>query len=63
VTLSGTVTVADALRILRIAVGLVTPVPTDLLFGDVAPEGAPDGVISVADALLILRIAVGLTVI
>ncbi len=63
VTLNGTVSIADALRILKIAVGLIQPTPTDLLLGDIAPLGAPDGVITIADALMILRITVGLLVI
>ena len=54
-------TVLDALKALRIAVGIITnPTPADMLHGDVAPLGAPDGRIDAADALLILKKAVGL---
>jgi hypothetical protein len=57
------VTVMDALKALRMAVGLI-PAPAagsaELLHVDVAPLGAPDGVINTADALLILKKAVGL---
>ncbi len=55
-----TVLIGDALKALRIAVGLVTPTTDELLRGDVAPLGAPNGVIDVGDALFILRKAVGL---
>lgn len=62
----GRVDVADALKALRIAVGLAAPTATELLHGDVAPldsDGvpAPDARITVADALLILRKVVGVT--
>lgn len=52
--------VGDALRALRIAIGIVTPTADDLLHADVAPLGAPDDKIEVSDVLLILRKAVGL---
>jgi hypothetical protein len=52
--------VGDALKALRIAVGIIQPSADDLLHGDVAPAGAPDDKIDVNDALLILRKAVGL---
>jgi hypothetical protein len=58
------ISVADALKALRIAIGLVTPTAAELASGDVAPlvNGlpAPDGKIDVADALVILRKVVGL---
>jgi hypothetical protein len=54
------VSIDDALKAIRIAVGLATPTAEDLLNGDVAPLGAPDGQINTADALLILKKAVGL---
>jgi hypothetical protein len=62
---TGAVTVSDALKALRIAVGLVTnPTAADMLHGDVAPlvngVPAPDGAINSTDALLILKKAVGL---
>jgi hypothetical protein len=57
------VTIMDALRALRIAVGIL-PAPAagsaEMLHGDVAPLGAPDGRIDASDALLILKKAVGL---
>jgi hypothetical protein len=57
------VSVIDALKALRMSVNLI-PQPAagsaDLLHGDVAPLGAPDGRIDTADALLILKKAVGL---
>lgn len=59
----GRVDISDALRALRIVVGLVQPTAADLLNGDVAPlvngVSVPDGVMDVADALLILRKVVG----
>ena len=49
----GEITVADALKALRIAAKLVNPTPEDIAIGDV--DG--DGDITVADALKILRVA------
>ncbi|KAF0219115.1 MAG: hypothetical protein FD174_2201 [Geobacteraceae bacterium] len=62
---TGNVDISDAIRTLRIAVGLGTPSPDELLHGDVAPldangAPAPDGRIDVADAVVILRKVVGL---
>lgn len=61
---TGTTDLSDALKALRIAVGLDQPTATDLLHGDVAPlvSGATtqDNRIDIADALLILRKTVGL---
>jgi manganese oxidase len=58
----GTVDVSDALKALRIAVGLDVPSFDDMLHGDVSPlvngAPAPDGFIKIDDALLILRKAV-----
>ena len=60
-----TVTIADALRALQIAVGLVTPTSADLSNGDVAPivNGRPlekrKGSITVGDAIVILQEAIG----
>lgn len=51
--------ISDALKALRMAVGLITPTQDDLLHGDVAPLGAPDGKIDISDALLIMRNVVG----
>jgi hypothetical protein len=61
---TGAADVSDALKALRIAVGLAQPSAADLLHGDVAPlvNGVPDpnGRIEVADALVILKKVVGL---
>lgn len=54
------VTIADALWALRIVVGLETATAQQLLHGDVAPRGNPDGRIDLADTLLILRRSVSL---
>jgi hypothetical protein len=58
------VSIADALRALRIAAGLITPDSNDLAHGDVAPleNGVPkpDGKIDINDAIVILRKSVGL---
>ncbi|KAF0220459.1 MAG: hypothetical protein FD174_1113 [Geobacteraceae bacterium] len=58
------VEIADALRALQIAAGIVEPTGNDLLHGDLAPfvdgKPAPNGVIDVGDALVILRKIVGL---
>jgi len=51
--------ISDALKALRMAVGLIAPTPDDMNHGDVAPLGAPDGKIDIADALLIMRNVVG----
>jgi Putative Ig domain len=61
----GRVTGADALKILRAAVGLDPVTPRMLAHGDVAPLGLdgkpqPDGIISIADALIILQKSIGL---
>lgn len=60
----GAVNIADAVRALRIAVGLVTATADDMLHADVAPlvNGVPepDGRIDVSDAMVILKKAVGL---
>jgi cytochrome c peroxidase len=61
---TGSADLSDALKALRIAVGLIQPTANDMLHGDVAPlvngVPAPDGRIDTADALLILRKVVGL---
>ena len=61
---TGEADISDALTALRVAVGLVTPTPAQLLHGDVAPlvNGipAPDDLIEVADALAILKKVIGL---
>jgi hypothetical protein len=63
---SGVTDVSDALRALRIAVGLSQAGPLDLMHGDVAPlvngRPAPDGQIDLADSLVILKKAVGLLI-
>jgi hypothetical protein len=55
-------TIADALRVLQIAAGLVTANVDDLTFGDVAPAPSGDGALTIADALRILQGATGLVV-
>jgi hypothetical protein len=60
---TGVTDVSDALKALRITVGLDLPTENDILHGDVSPfvtGAAPDNVITVADALLILKKVVGL---
>jgi hypothetical protein len=54
-----TADVSDAIRAMRIAVGLITPTANDMLHGDVAPLGAPDGRIDLVDVVLIMRNIVG----
>ena len=49
---------ADALKALRIAVGLDIPAPEDLIRGDLFDDGLNK--IDVADAILILKNAIGL---
>jgi len=60
----GTVDLIDALKALRIAVGLESVTEEDLARGDVAPlvngTPLPDGRIDIGDAVVILRRAVGL---
>jgi hypothetical protein len=60
---TGVTDISDALKALRITVGLDLPTENDILHGDVSPfvtGAAPDNVITVADALLILKKVVGL---
>jgi cytochrome c peroxidase len=63
---TGTADISDALKALRISVGLITATSDDMLHGDVAPldtvTGIPigDNAINIADALTILRKVVGL---
>jgi hypothetical protein len=56
--------IADALKSLNFAMKVETPLPNDLLHGDVAPlvNGVPqpDGVINLGDTIVILRRVVGL---
>jgi hypothetical protein len=47
--------IGDALKVLRVAVGLSQPSSDDLLHGDVAPPGAPDDKLDTSDALTILK--------
>jgi hypothetical protein len=60
----GKVDVADALRALQIAIGLIMPTAADVANGDVGPlvngKPAPDGKINLSDAVVILEKAVGL---
>lgn len=61
---NGKVDIADALKALRISVGLDTPTFGNLLRGDVAPLRShlpvPDGRIDIEDVILIMRRVVGL---
>lgn len=62
---TGIADVSDALKALRIAVGLDLPTENDILHGDVSPfvsGAAPDNIITVADALLIMKKVVGLII-
>ena len=60
------VDITDALKALRITVGLIQPTADDMITGDVAPllngVPVPDGEINITDALLILRRVVGLII-
>lgn len=63
--LDGDVGIADALRALRVAIGLSTAVASEVLAGDVGPLAAnglpaPDGSVTIADAIVILRKITGL---
>jgi hypothetical protein len=60
VTGGSVASIGDALKTLRIAVGIVQASSDDLLRGDVAPPGAPDDKIDVSDVVLILKKAVGM---
>lgn len=64
VTGDAVVDIKDALRLLKIAIGLITPSAEEVVRGDVAPlvNGVPrpDGVIDISDALLTLRRSIGL---
>ena len=59
----GTIDIADALRALKISVGLITPTSRDWERGDIAPlvngKPAASGKIDVSDVLVILERAVG----
>jgi hypothetical protein len=61
---TGNVDISDALKALRIAIGLVSPTFDDLMRGDVAPlvngVPAPDDKIDLADAIVILKRVAGL---
>jgi|GEM_PF-1580057 len=61
---TSTVTIADALRALQIAVGMVAPTANDLQNGDVAPlvngRPSPNGSINVGDAIVILQKSLGI---
>jgi thermitase len=64
ITGSDSVSISDALKALRIAVGIAPPTAEELLHGDVAPlvngVPSPDDRIDISDALLILRKVVNL---
>jgi len=61
---TSTVTIADALRALQIAVGMIAPTAADLANGDVAPlvdgRPLPNGSINVGDAIVILQKSLGI---
>lgn len=61
---SGNVDIRDALKVMRMSVGLETSTVADRLRGDVAPlvhgKPAPDGVIDVFDVIYLLEKIVGL---
>jgi len=61
---NGVVNVLDALRVLKIANGLIIPNDLERVIGDVHPENANgpngDGDIDILDALRVLKAAVGL---
>jgi hypothetical protein len=59
------VTITDAVRALRIGIGLAPPVAAEVVAGDVGPLAAgnipaPDGAVDIRDAVVILRKVVGL---
>ncbi len=60
----GTITIADPLKALQIAIGEVVPTPQEVLHGDVAPivngKPAPDGKIDIGDVVVLLRKLLGL---
>jgi hypothetical protein len=60
----GKVDVADALKALRITIGLTPPTADELMRGDVAPlvsgKPKPNGIIDLTDTLVILQRSVGL---
>jgi alpha-tubulin suppressor-like RCC1 family protein len=65
IDLDGDVTITDAVRALRVGIGLATPSPADVISGDVGPLAAgnvpaPDGVVTIGDAVVILRKVVGI---
>jgi hypothetical protein len=64
ITGDGIVDIADALKVLRMAVGILSPSASEMSFGDVAPlvngKPQPDSKIDLGDVVVILRRAVGL---
>lgn len=64
ITGDGSTNLADALKALRIAVGLASATAAEIAAADVAPivngVPAPDGIIDIADALVLLEKTVGL---
>jgi alpha-tubulin suppressor-like RCC1 family protein len=60
----GNIDINDAVRALRVGIGLSTATATEVLAGDVGPLvsnlPAPDGAITIGDAIVILRKVVGL---
>jgi alpha-tubulin suppressor-like RCC1 family protein len=64
IDLDGDVTITDAVRALRVGVGLAASSPADVVSGDVGPlvggTPTPDGVVNIGDAVIIIRKVVGL---
>lgn len=64
IMVGSSISISDALRALKIAIGLIIPTAFDLAHGDVAPlvngKPQPDLKIDVSDALVILRKTIGL---
>jgi len=56
----GVVDIADTLLAIRIVNGTLVPTSQQMVHGDVAPLGNPNGLMDIADALLIMRKAAGL---
>ncbi len=55
----GQINVKDLQLVLHIISGKLKPTPEQVMRGDVAPRGRPDGRITIADAYAIQRVVVG----
>jgi len=58
--LNAAVDTGDLVVLMRMATGTLTPTPLEVLHGDLAPTGSPDGVIDWRDVLALLRQLSGL---